>query len=149
VVVQPGVLRKQLNVRLAGHGLFFPVDPGADASLGGMASTNASGTLTPRYGGMHRNVLGLEVVLADGAVVRTGTRARKSSAGYDMTNLFIGAEGTLGVITELTLAVYGIPERTTSLRVAFSDMEAATQAVVAMAGFGSVVSRTELLDGPT
>jgi D-lactate dehydrogenase (cytochrome) len=149
VVVQPGVLRKALNVRLAEHGLFFPVDPGADASLGGMASTNASGTTTVRYGGMHPNVLALEAVLADGSIVRTGTKARKSSAGYDLTNLLIGAEGTLGVITELTLAVYAIPERVAVARVSFAEVESATKAVVALTGLTSTVSRVELLDGPT
>jgi D-lactate dehydrogenase (cytochrome) len=149
VVVQPGVLRKALNARLGAHGLFFPVDPGADASLGGMASTNASGTTTVRYGGMHANVLALEAVLADGSIVRTGTRARKSSAGYDVTNLLIGAEGTLGVITELTLRVYAIPERVAVARVSFDDVDGATKAVVALTGLSSTISRIELLDGPT
>ena len=149
VVVQPGVLRKALNRRLADHGVFFPVDPGADASLGGMASTNASGTTTVRYGGMRRNVLGLEVVLADGTVVRTGTRAAKSSAGYDMTNLFVGAEGTLGVITELILRVHARPEQTVSARLAFGSLRAAARAVASLTGLSAVLSRLELLDGPT
>jgi D-lactate dehydrogenase (cytochrome) len=149
VVVQPGVLRKALNARLAEHGLFFPVDPGADASLGGMASTNASGTTTVRYGGMRPNVLALEAVLADGSVVRTGTRARKSSAGYDMTNLLIGAEGTLGVITELTLRIHPIPEKTVVARVSFDDLANASKAVVALTASSSIISRIELLDAHT
>ncbi len=148
-VVQPGVTRLQLNERLGRDGLHFPVDPGADATLGGMAATNASGTTTVRYGGMRSHVLALEVVLPGGEVVRTGSRARKSSAGYDLTSLFIGSEGTLGVITELALRVHGIPEREVALRIAFADLDAACAAAVAFVGAGLAVERLELLDAPT
>ena len=147
--VQPGVLRSALNVAAGEHGLFFPVDPGADASLGGMAATNASGTTTVRYGGMRANVLALEVVLADGTVIRPGTRALKSSAGYNLTSLFVGSEGTLGVITELTVRLYGIPERAIAVRAAFGDLEAACRAAVALVGSGVTVTRVELLDAAT
>jgi D-lactate dehydrogenase (cytochrome) len=147
--VEPGLTRLALNAAAGQHGLFFPVDPGADASLGGMAATNASGTTTVRYGGMRRNVLALEVALADGSVVRTGTRAVKSSAGYDLTSLFVGSEGTLGVITELTLRLYGIPERVLAARATFASLDDACEAAAALVAAGAPVSRVELLDGVT
>jgi D-lactate dehydrogenase (cytochrome) len=146
---EPGVRRSELNARAGEHGLFFPVDPGADATLGGMAATNASGTTTVRYGNMRAQVLGLEVVLADGSVIRTGGRAVKSSAGYALTHLFVGSEGTLGVITELTLRLYGIPEHVVAARASFADVEAACRAAAALIAFGVGVTRCELVDGPT
>jgi D-lactate dehydrogenase (cytochrome) len=148
-VVQPGVLRNALNAAAGRHGLWFPVDPGADASLGGMAATNASGTTTVRYGGMRSNVLALEVVLADGTVIRPGSRTAKTSAGYDLRALFIGSEGTLGVITELTLRLHGIPEHVIAARAAFPSLDAACRCATAIAGAGVGVTRLELLDGPT
>jgi len=147
--VQPGVTRTQLETAAGPHGLFFPVDPGADATLGGMAATNASGTTTVRYGGMRAHVLSLEVVLAGGRVVRTGTRAVKTSAGYNLTNLFIGSEGTLGVITELTLRLHPIPEHTIVARAAFPSVEAACRAAAVIVGAGVLVTRCELLDAMT
>jgi D-lactate dehydrogenase (cytochrome) len=147
--VQPGLTRVALNHRLAGEGLFFPVDPGADASLGGMAATNASGSRAMRYGAMRSNVLALQVVLADGSIVRTGTRARKSSAGYDLTRLLVGSEGTLGVITELTLRLHAIPQSLLSARAAFPDADAALRTVVAITRTNLAVDRLEFLDGPT
>jgi D-lactate dehydrogenase (cytochrome) len=149
VSMQPGVTRSQLEAAAGPHGLFFPVDPGADATLGGMAATNASGTTTVRYGGMRTHVLALEVALADGRVVRTGTRAAKTSAGYNLTNLFIGSEGTLGVITELTLRLHPIPEFVIVARAAFPSVEAACGAAAAMIGAGVLVTRCELLDATT
>ncbi len=148
-VVEPGVLRNALNAAVGEHGLWFPVDPGADATLGGMAATNASGTTTMRYGGMRTNVLALEAVLADGSVIRAGSRAAKTSAGYDVRSLFIGSEGTLGVITELTLRLHGIPEAAVAVRAAFPNLEAACRTAVALVGSGLSVLRTELLDAPT
>jgi D-lactate dehydrogenase (cytochrome) len=144
--VQAGVTRLQLNAAAGDHGLFFAVDPGADATLGGMAATNASGTTTVRYGGMRANVLALEVVLADGSAIRPGSRAVKSSAGYNLAPLFVGSEGTLGVITELTVRLHGIPEHVVAVRAAFPDVEAACRAAAAMIGSGVLVSRCELVD---
>jgi D-lactate dehydrogenase (cytochrome) len=149
VTVQPGVTRSQLEAAAGPHGLWFPVDPGADATLGGMAATNASGTTTVRYGGMRAHVLALEVVLADGRVVRTGSRAVKSSAGYNLTNLLVGSEGTLGVITELTLRLHPIPEHIVVARAAFPSVEAACRAAAAIIGSGVLVTRCELLDAMT
>jgi D-lactate dehydrogenase (cytochrome) len=145
-VVQAGVTRLQLNEAAGPRGLFFPVDPGADATLGGMAATNASGTTTVRYGGMRAQVLALEVVLAGGEVVRTGSLAAKTSAGYNLTALFVGSEGTLGVITELALRLHGIPEHVVAIRAAFPDVEAACAAAAAIVGTGVLVSRCELVD---
>jgi len=147
--VQAGATRSQLEAGAGPQGLWFPVDPGADATLGGMAATNASGTTTVRYGGMRAHVLALEVVLADGRVVRTGTRAVKTSAGYNLTELFVGSEGTLGVITELTLRLHPIPERIIVARAAFPSVEAACRAAAAIIGAGVLVTRCELLDATT
>jgi D-lactate dehydrogenase (cytochrome) len=145
-VVQPGITREALNQHLKDTGLFFPVDPGANASIGGMASTRASGTTTMRYGSMWHNVLALEVALADGRLVRFGTRARKSSAGYDLVRLMIGAEGTLGVITELTLKLHPQPLGIAAASCAFPTLEAAVAAVTDMAMSGLPFARIEFLD---
>ena len=144
--VQAGVTRKQLEERLRKDGLFFPVDPGADATLGGMASTGASGTTTVRYGAMRENVLGMKVALSDGRLLATSHRARKSSAGYDLTRLFVGSEGTLGVITELSLRVYGIPEAIAGAICHFVSVEDAVRTAITTLQMGIPVARIEFLD---